>query len=66
MGNEKETAKNKFKFSELKSEFHKIVWPNKQLLGKQSVAVIVAAVVIGCIISAVDWVMQVGLSFIIG
>lgn len=50
----------------LKAEFHKIVWPNKKLLGKQSVAVIFAAIVIGCVIAAIDWVMQVGLTFIVG
>lgn len=66
MGKENEAKKSSFQFSELKSEFHKIVWPSRQQLGKQSVAVIIAAVVLGCIISAVDWVMQVGLSFIIG
>ena len=53
-------------FTELKAEFRKIVWPDKEMLGKQSVAVIFAAIVIGCLIAAVDWVMQVGLSFIIG
>lgn len=66
MGKENEAAKSSFKFSEMKGEFHKIVWPNKQQLGKQSVAVIVAAIVLGCIISAVDWIMQIGLSLIIG
>jgi preprotein translocase subunit SecE len=67
MGNENESASLKRSFfTELKGEFRKIVWPDKKLLGKQSVAVIVAAIVIGCIIAAVDWVMQIGLSFIVG
>lgn len=67
MSNENEKASlNRSYFTELKGEFRKIIWPDKKLLGKQSVAVILAAVVIGCIISAVDWAMQVGLSFIIG
>lgn len=67
MAKEKESAalKRSF-FTELKAEFRKIVWPDKELLGKQSVAVILAAIVIGVIIAAIDWVMQVGLSFIIG
>ncbi|MCR5701469.1 MAG: preprotein translocase subunit SecE [Lachnospiraceae bacterium] len=63
--NENAALKRSF-FTELKGEFRKIVWPEKKLLGKQSVAVILAAVVIGCMIAAIDWVMQVGLSFIIG
>ena len=67
MGNEKESASFKRSFfTELKGEFHKIIWPEKKLLGKQSVAVIIAAIIIGCIVSAIDWVMQIGLSFIIG
>ena len=65
MANENEAFKRSF-FTELKGEFRKIVWPAKKLLGKQSVAVILAAVVIGCIIAAIDWVMQIGLTFIIG
>ncbi|MBQ8084809.1 MAG: preprotein translocase subunit SecE [Lachnospiraceae bacterium] len=60
------TALKRSYFTELKAEFRKIVWPDKQQLGKQSVAVIFAAIVIGCLIAAIDWVMQVGLSFIIG
>lgn len=63
--NENASLKRSY-FTELKAEFHKIVWPEKEQLGKQSVAVILAAIVIGCLIAAVDWVMQVGLSFIIG
>ena len=60
------TALKRSYFTELKAEFRKIVWPDKQQLGKQSVAVIFAAIVIGCLIAAIDWVMQVDLSFIIG
>lgn len=63
--NESTSLKRSF-FTELKGEFRKIIWPDKKLLGKQSVAVIIAAVVIGCIVSAIDWLMQIGLSFIIG
>ena len=67
MANENESASLKRSFfTELKGEFRKIIWPDKKLLGKQSVAVIVAAIVIGCIIAAIDWLFQIGLSFIIG
>ena len=61
MAKENETALKRSFFTELKGEFRKIVWPDKKLLGKQSVAII-----IGCIIAAIDWIMQIGLSFIIG
>ena len=67
MAKEKESVSLKRSFfTELKGEFRKIIWPDKKLLGKQSVAVIIAAIVIGCIIAALDWIMQIGLSFIIG
>ncbi len=67
MAKEKESVSLKRSFfTELKGEFRKIIWPDKKLLGKQSVAVIVAAIIIGCIIAALDWIMQIGLSFIIG
>ena len=66
MAKENETALKRSFFTELKGEFRKIVWPDRKLLGKQSVAVIIAAIVIGCIIAAIDWMMQIGLSFIIG
>lgn len=66
MAKEKEEAFKRSYFTELKGEFRKIIWPDKKLLGKQSVAVIAAAIVIGCIISALDWIMQIGLKFIIG
>lgn len=66
MAKEKDEAFKRSYFTELKGEFRKIIWPDKKLLGKQSVAVILAAIAIGCIIAALDWVMQIGLSFIIG
>lgn len=66
MAKEKDEAFKRSYFTELKGEFRKIIWPDKKLLGKQSVAVIIAAIVIGCIISALDWLIQIGLSFIIG
>lgn len=67
MGKENESPSLKRNyFAGLKGEFRKIIWPEKKLLGKQTIAVLVAAVIIGCIISAVDWIMQIGLSFIIG
>lgn len=66
MAKEKDEAFKRSFFTELKGEFRKIIWPDKKLLGKQSVAVIIAAIVIGCIIAALDWIIQIGLSFIIG
>ncbi len=53
-------------FQELKAEFGKIVWPTKASLVKQSIVVMVVAVILGFLIAGVDWLLQNGLTFIIG
>ena len=67
MSEKKETspALKRSWFKELKSEFGKITWPSRKDLAKQSLAVIVSAVVIGFIIAGVDYLLQYGLSFIL-
>ena len=50
---EKSTLKRSW-FQELKAEFHKIVWPDKNSLIKESIAVIVIAIIIGCIVSLME------------
>lgn len=52
-------------FEGLKSEFKKIVWPDKKSLAKQTAAVVALSVVIGVIITIVDFVVQYGLDLII-
>lgn len=54
------------RFQEMKAEFSKITWPTKASLARQSVVVIVASVILGFIIAGVDWLLQIGLSYIIG
>lgn len=53
-------------FKGLKSEFKKIVWPDKETLAKQSVAVIIVTVALGIIIFILDYVIEYGISMIIG
>ncbi len=48
----------------VKAEFKKIVWPDKEDLLKQSVAVVIISVVIGAIITVLDFGMQYGIDFI--
>lgn len=48
-------------FQELKGEFRKIVWPDKSSVAKESVAVIIIAIILGCIIAAVDSSLSEGL-----
>lgn len=69
MSKNKETSSPALKrswFQELKAEFGKIVWPAKASLAKQSVVVVVAAVILGFLIAGVDWLLQIGLSYIVG
>ncbi len=59
-GKEKAALKRSW-FQELKAEFHKIVWPDKNSLVKESIAVIIIAIIIGCIVSLVDMGLSKGL-----
>ena len=49
----------------LKSEFKKIVWPDKETLVKESAAVIVITVILGFAIALVDMAIENGLRFLI-
>lgn len=60
--NEEKSVVKKSWFQELKAEFKKIIWPDKNSLVKESVAVIIIAIILGCIIAAVDYGLQLGLS----
>ncbi|BBF44477.1 preprotein translocase subunit SecE [Lachnospiraceae bacterium KM106-2] len=52
--NNVEAAPKKSKFKSLKSEFSKIVWPEKDALVKQTGAVVIASIILGVIIAVVD------------
>lgn len=59
---EKETRPSFFKG--VKSEFKKIIWPDRQSTLKQSVAVVAISVVVGIIIAALDYLVQYGVNFL--
>ncbi|MBR2948713.1 MAG: preprotein translocase subunit SecE [Oscillospiraceae bacterium] len=63
MANEEKAPKIKF-FDGVKAEFKKIIWPDKNTLLKQSVAVVVVSVVLGAVIALVDMVVQYGINFL--
>lgn len=48
----------------VKAEFQKISWPNKDTLIKQSIAVVIVAIVSGVLISLLDVIFQYGVNFI--
>lgn len=60
-----EKAPKKSFFKGLKAEFKKIVWPDQETVGKQTVAVISVSVALGVIIAVLDFIIKWGLSFII-
>ena len=58
-------APKKSWFKGLKSEFSKIIWPDKETLLKESVTVVVISVVLGVVIALVDMVIRAGINVII-
>lgn len=61
-----EKAPKRSWFKGLKSEFNKIIWPDKETLAKQSVAVISVTVILGIIIFLLDYVIDLGIGFFLG
>ncbi len=65
MGDSAKTEGQKRNFwKSVKTEFSKIVWPNKEDLLKQSVAVLCVSVVLGLIITFLDTLIQYGINFL--
>ncbi|MEG0369469.1 MAG: preprotein translocase subunit SecE [Hungatella sp.] len=61
----KDKAPKKSFVKGLKTEFNKIVWPDKNTLIKQTIAVILSSIALGTIIALLDLIIKFGLSFII-
>ena len=59
----KKQKKNWFKG--LKAEFSKIIWPDRQSLTKETVAVLAVTVLLGVIIAVVDLIVRFGIEFIV-
>ena len=49
----------------LKAEFKKIIWPTKEDLGRQTVAVVAVSVVVGLMIAIIDSLIQYGVDFLV-
>lgn len=52
-------------FEGVRTEFKKIVWPTREDIVKQTIAVISSSIAIGVIIAALDWIFQILLSLVI-
>lgn len=64
--NTTEATQKKSWFKGIKSEFNKIIWPNRQDLVKQTGAVIAISVALGIIISVIDLIIKFGVEKLIG
>lgn len=63
MSNEEKAPKIKF-IDGVKAEFKKIIWPDKDTMLKQSVAVVAVSIVLGVLIALVDTLAQYGVNFL--
>ena len=67
MGNsssEEKASKPKF-FDGVKAEFKKITWPDRDLLLRQSVAVVGVSIVLGGVIAILDMILQNAVDFLV-
>ena len=60
----KEKANKPSFFKGLKAEYKKIVWPDRNEVLNQSVAVVCISIVLGAIIAVLDFLMQYGVDFL--
>lgn len=58
-------AKKKGAFQNMKAEFKRIVWPDKNTVVKESTAVVVVTVILAVIIALLDFVIKTGLDKIL-
>ncbi len=61
----KDAAPKKNFFKGLKAEFGRIIWPDKDTVTKETVAVVAATVVIALVIIGLDALIQLGLNAIL-
>ncbi len=66
MSDKKETspALKRSWFQGLKQEFKKITWPGKKQLARETTVVLVVAIIVGSVITVVDWLLGLGLDFL--
>ncbi len=62
---EKAAKKSGSWFKGLKAEYKKVVWPNKDEVIRQTIAVVAVSLVVGVIIAILDMGLQYGIDFII-
>jgi preprotein translocase subunit SecE len=61
---EANAIKKKSFFKGLKGEFKKIIWPDRKTLAKQTITVIFVSLVVGALITVIDFLLTTGAGFI--
>ena len=61
-----EQAKKKSFVKGMKAEYRKIVWPSKETVTKQTIAVLISTIALGVVITVLDLVIRLGLDVILG
>ncbi|HBA50870.1 MAG TPA: preprotein translocase subunit SecE [Lachnospiraceae bacterium] len=64
MGDSAEKKAKPSFFKGVKTEFKKIIWPDRNSTIRQSVAVVAISVVVGVLIAIIDYVAKYGVNFI--
>lgn len=64
MGDSSKNEKKTSFFEGVKAEFKKITWPDKTSLTKQTIAVVAVSLVLGIIITILDFIVQYGVNFL--
>ena len=65
MGETAAKAKKPSKFAGIKAEFKKIIWPDKQTVGRKTTAVVILSVILGGLIAVLDLIFEYGINFLI-
>ena len=53
-------------FKGLKSEFQKVIWPDKEKIYKETVTVVTATICLGVVIALFDMLLQYGIQLLVG
>ena len=64
-GTEVASKKSKDWFKGLKAEFSKINWSTKEDVTRQTIAVVTISVILGILISIIDFLLQSGINFLV-
>ena len=63
--NVKAKASKKSWFKNLKAEFKKIIWPDKKTIVKETTAVVIVTIILGLVISLLDFIITHGVNLLV-